>query len=136
MANPLTKVKVLLLPLSPNVQTSLNLRFTIKAINKMHKRKLERVGHTCGWVNWSLDEYHQRFKLNIVGLNPHKDVDFSLVSNEELESVFGKRRQNGWKVKVDENLTATSCFALLKLYEVVYVHLPPNGDYLTIFMHG
>jgi hypothetical protein len=25
---------------------------------------------------------------------------------------------------------------LLKLYEVVYVHLPPNGDYLTIFMHG
>jgi hypothetical protein len=88
----LTKVKVLLVPLNPNVQTSLNLRFTIKVINKMHRVKLERVSHTFGWVNWSLDDYHQRFKLNIVGLNPHKDVDFSLVSNEELESVFGKRR--------------------------------------------
>jgi hypothetical protein len=69
-----------------------------------------------------------------VGLNPHKDVDSNLVSNEELESVFGKRGLNGWKMKVNENLTITSCYALLKFYEAIYVHLPPNGDYLTIFM--
>ncbi len=25
---------------------------------------------------------------------------------------------------------------LLKLYNDVYVHPPPNGDYLTIFLHG
>jgi hypothetical protein len=48
-----------------------------------------------------------------VGLDPHKDVDFSLVSNEELESVFGKKGQNNWKVKMNEHLTATSCSALL-----------------------
>jgi hypothetical protein len=71
-----------------------------------------------------------------VGLDPRKDVDFSFVSNEELESVFGKRGQNGWKVKVNENLTITSCFALLKLYEAIYAHLPPNGDYPSIFLCG
>ncbi len=58
----------------------------------MHKEKLKRVNHTFGRVDWSLDDYHQRLKLNNVGLNPHKDVDSNLVSNEELESVFGKRR--------------------------------------------
>lgn len=71
-----------------------------------------------------------------MGLDPRKDVDFSFVSNEELESVFGKRGQNGWKVKVNENLTITSCFALLKLYEAIYAHLPPNGDYPSIFLCG
>jgi hypothetical protein len=71
-----------------------------------------------------------------VGLDPCKDVDFSLVSNEKLESVFGKRGQNGWKEKVNENLIITSCFALLKHYEAIYAHLPPNGDYPTIFLCG
>ncbi len=71
-----------------------------------------------------------------MGLDPCKDVDSSLVSNEKLESVFGKRRKNGWKVKVIENLAIASCFALLKLFEAVYAHLPPNGDYPTIFLHG
>jgi hypothetical protein len=32
-----------------------------------------------------------------VGLDPRKNVDSSLVSNEELESVFGKRRQKRLK---------------------------------------
>jgi len=71
-----------------------------------------------------------------VGLDPCKDVYSSFVSNEELESDFGKRGQNDWKVNVNENLIVASCFALLKLYEVVYAHLPPNGDYATIFLCG
>jgi hypothetical protein len=71
-----------------------------------------------------------------VGLNTRKDIYFSLVSNEELESVFGKRGQNDWKVKVNENLIMASCFALLKLYEVVYVHLSLNDEYLTIILCG
>ncbi len=74
--------------------------------------------------------------MSNVGLDPCKDVYSSFVSNEELESDFGKRGQNDWKVKVNENLTVASCFALLKLYEVVYAHLPPNGDYPTIFLCG
>jgi len=71
-----------------------------------------------------------------VGLDPHKYVYLNLISNEDLESVFGKRGHNGWKMKVNENLTITSCFALLKLYEVVYAHLPLNGDYPIIFLCG
>ncbi len=93
---------------------------------------MEKVSHTFGWENWNMDDYHQKFKLSNMGLDPCKDVYLNLISNEELESVFGKRRQNGWKMKVNENLTNTSCFSLLKFYEVVYAHLPPNGDYPTI----
>jgi transposase len=35
-----------------------------------------------------------------------------------------------------KDITAQDCFALLKLYEKVFAHLPTNGDYLGIFLQG
>jgi hypothetical protein len=62
-------------------------------INKKKKDKLEMVNHTFGWVDWIVDDYHQRLKLNNFGMDPQKDLNFCLVSIEEVEHVFGKKRQ-------------------------------------------
>jgi hypothetical protein len=71
-----------------------------------------------------VDDYHQRLKLSNFGIDPWKDIYFSLDSDEEVVDVFGKRGHNGWKVKVNENLTTTNFCALLKFYEDVYAHPP------------
>jgi hypothetical protein len=49
---------------------------------------------------------------------------------KELTSVFGARQQKRWKANVSEFLTEKDCESLCKLYEDVYTHPPPNGDYL------
>jgi hypothetical protein len=109
-------------------------------INKKKKDKLEKVNHTFGWVDWIVDDHHQRLKLSNFGMDPQKDLNFCLVSIEEVEHVFGKKRQNGWKIKVNEILTIANFCALLKLYEDIYAHppplAPPHGDYLIVFLHG
>lgn len=54
-------------------------------------------------------------------------------THEELVFTFGVRQQNGWKAIVNEFFTVQDCEVLFKLYKDVYVHPPPNGDYLATF---
>jgi len=70
----------------------LNLRFIKEAINKKQIAKLERVSHTFGQANWTMDDYHHRFKLGNSSIDSWKDLDSSLVSVKEVECVFGKIR--------------------------------------------
>jgi hypothetical protein len=44
------------------------------------------------------------------------DLDLDLVTNVELEEVFGKRGQNGWKPKPNDTLTTANCATLMKLF--------------------
>jgi hypothetical protein len=60
----------------------------------------------------------------------------SLVSNDEIPFVFRARQLNGWKVSINEFVIIEDYEALFKLYENVYTHPPPNGDYLSVFLHG
>jgi hypothetical protein len=71
-----------------------------------------------------MDDYHQRPKLSNFGIDPWKDLYTNLVFYEEVEHVFGKKGHNGWKVKVNKNLTTAIFCALLKLYKDVYAHPP------------
>jgi hypothetical protein len=58
-----------------------------------------------------LDEFHKNLKLNNIGVNLQKDLDFDLITHVELE-VFGKIAQNGWKLKPNEHLKLANCGAL------------------------
>jgi hypothetical protein len=58
------------------------------------------------------------------------------VAFEEFTFVFGATQQNGWKANVSEFLTEKDREIFCKLYEDVYAHPPPNGDYPTIFLHN
>jgi hypothetical protein len=57
-----------------------------------------------------------------------------VVAPKEFTSIFGARQQNKWKASISEFLTKKECEILCKLYEDVYTHLPPNGDYLAMFL--
>jgi hypothetical protein len=63
-------------------------------------------------------------------------MDFNLVKHAELEKMFGKREQNGFKPKPNEHLTIVNCDVFLKLYKIVYAHPVNNGQYFTIFFKG
>jgi hypothetical protein len=67
-------------------------------------------------------------------LNPYKEIITSVVVPKELDFVFGVRQQNGWKTSISDFLIEEECETLYKLYENVYTHPPPNGDYLAIFL--
>jgi hypothetical protein len=59
---------------------------------------------------------YRNLKLCNVGINIRNDLDLDLVTNVELEEVFGKRGQNGWKPKPNDKLTTANCATLLKLF--------------------
>ncbi len=69
-----------------------------------------------------MDDFYKNLKLCNVGIDIKNDLNSDLVTNVELEEVFGKKRQNGYngqKLKLNDKLTTTNCISLLKLYEVV-----------------
>jgi len=47
-------------------------------------------------------------------------------THEELEVVFGKREQNGWKARPNELITHSNCANLKKFYELICGHAPTN----------
>ncbi len=51
---------------------------------------VERVGHTFGRVAWTMDDIYRNLKLCNVGIDIRNDLDLDLVTNAELEEVFGK----------------------------------------------
>jgi hypothetical protein len=86
-----------------------------KTINKRQRNKLEKVGHTFGRVAWTMDDFYRNLKLCNVGIDIRNVLDPNFVTNVELEEVFGKRGQNGWKLKPNDKLTAANYATLLKL---------------------
>jgi hypothetical protein len=60
----------------------------------------------------------------------------SLVSDDEITFMFSARQPNGWKVNIIEFVIVEDYEAHFKLYEDVYAHPPPNGDYPSVFLHG
>jgi hypothetical protein len=56
-----------------------------------------------------------------------KDIKFDIISHADLKKFYGKRTQNGWKLKPNDHLNIVNYGALLKLYEDVYAHPPNNG---------
>jgi len=57
----------------------------------------------------------------------------SLVSNDEITFVFSARQPNGWKISINEFVIIKDYEAFFKLYEDIYAHPPPNGDYPSVF---
>jgi hypothetical protein len=105
-------------------------------VNKREKEKLQKVIHTFSCLGWEVSNFANKLRLCCEGLNPCKEIIMSIVALEELTFVFGARQQNGWKANVNEVLIEKDCETLCKLYEDVYAHPPPNGDYLAIFLRN
>jgi hypothetical protein len=74
-----------------------------------------------------VDDFHKNLKLSNVGIDPRNELISNIVSTIDLEKVFGRRTQNGWKPKSNDHLTPTSCVTLLKFYEIIYAHPFNNG---------
>jgi hypothetical protein len=62
--------KLPLAPLNTNAILALNPRFTKGVVNKRQREKLERVSHSFGRADWTVDDYHQRPKLRNYGIDP------------------------------------------------------------------
>jgi hypothetical protein len=60
----------------------------------------------------------------------------SLVFADEITFMFSVRQPNGWKVNISEFVIVEDYETFFKLYEHVYAHPPPNGDYPSVFLHG
>ncbi len=60
------------------------------------------------------------------GWDLYQDFDSSVFTHEELEVVFGKREQNGWKARPNELITHSNCANLKKFYELICGHAPTN----------
>jgi hypothetical protein len=60
------------------------------------------------------------------GWDLYQDFDSSVFTHEELEVVFGKREQNGWKARPNELITCSNCANLQKFYELICGHAPTN----------
>jgi hypothetical protein len=105
-----------------------------KTVNKRQKEKLEKVGYTFGRMAWTMDDFYRNLKLYNVGIDIRNNLDLDLITNVELEEVFGKSGQNGWKPKPHDKLTNYA--TLLKLYEVVYAHPLDNGQYSIVFLRA
>ncbi len=85
-----------------------------KKFNKRQREKLEKVGHTFGRVAWTMDDFYRNLKLCNVGIDIRSDINLDLVTNVELEEVFGKKGHNGQKPKLNNKLTIANYAALLK----------------------
>ncbi len=88
------------------------------------------MSHTLSQSRWEISNFVNKLGLCCEGPNPRKEITTSIVVPKELTSVFGARQQKRWKANVSEFLTEKDCESLCKLYEDVYTHPPPNGDYL------
>ncbi len=91
------------------------------------------MSHTLSRSGWEISNFANKLGLCCGGLNPRKEITTSIVIREKFTSIFGARQQKRWKANISEFLTEKDCETLCKLYEDVYTHPPPNGDYLIIF---
>ncbi len=75
-----------------------------ESMSRQQKEKLQKASETFGHTFWSSEDFFVKLKLINFGINPCHDIDFSVVSHEQLIQVFRKRHTNGFKVKVSEHV--------------------------------
>jgi hypothetical protein len=96
-----------------------------------------RMSHAFGCTHWNVQDFKEKPFLNASRLDVHGDISTYIVSENELVTFFRKKLSLiGWKVKPCDLLNVEDCEGILKLYEIVYVHPPSNGDYSGIFFKG
>jgi hypothetical protein len=83
-----------------------------------------------------MEEFGEKLKLSVFGLDAQRDINSDIVTHEELLEYFGKRSSYGWKVKMSDLLNVEDCSKFLKLYEFVFAQPFINGDYSSIFLKG
>jgi len=62
-----------------------------KNYQQVAKGETKKVGDTFGRVAWTMDDFYRNLKLCNVGIDIKNNLNLDLVTNVELEEVFGKR---------------------------------------------
>jgi hypothetical protein len=62
-----------------------------KNYQQVTKGETKRVGDTFGRMAWTMDEFYRNMKLCNVGIDTKNNLNPNLVTNVEIEEVFGKR---------------------------------------------
>ncbi len=60
-------------------------------ISKREKEKIHRMNHTFSRSFWNVFEFVEKIQLGSKGLNACKEITASLISYDEITSVFGAR---------------------------------------------
>jgi hypothetical protein len=80
--------------------------------------KLQKINEMVGHVFWNVEDFVKKLNLCNFGIDPHHDIDLDVVSFEQVTEVFGSRKANGFKVKVDNHLTKKDCESLNHLNQI------------------
>ncbi len=68
------------------------------------------MSHIFSRSFWIVFDFAENLGLGNKGLNGHKEITVSLISDDEITSVFSVRQPDGWKVNINE-------FVIIKDYE-------------------
>jgi hypothetical protein len=102
---------------------------------KVHE-KIQKMTKTLHCLKWTLKDFFMNLNLMNKSWDSQWNVNSFVLIHEKLKIAFGKREHNGWKVRPNELIICSNYARLQKLYELVYGHVPTNGDYSTFFLRG
>jgi hypothetical protein len=61
-----------------------------ETITKRKKKKLERANNIYGRAQWSVQDFGHKLPLSTCGWDARQDITLEIISQDELEEVFGK----------------------------------------------